>query len=177
MSVREIAVDNDPVLKLKAGEVDLALIPCDEIQILLSDMVATMYAAPGIGLAAPQIKISKRIIVFYLPANRDDVNKVGVELTRLINPIITPITEETCVDYEGCLSVPQMRGKVARYKKIRYTGYSETGEFIERIAEGWHARLVQHEVDHLDGILYPELMAEEDQLITTEAWKALQAVQ
>ena len=114
MSIREIAIDNHPILKLKAEEVDLSIISSEEIQTLLNDMVATMYAAPGIGLAAPQIKISKRIIVFYLPAARDDVNKVGIELTKLINPIIEPLTEDKCVDYEGCLSVPQMRGKVAR---------------------------------------------------------------
>lgn len=105
----------------------------------------------GIGLAAPQVNVSLRIIVFYLPPNRDDVNGVGVELTVLINPTIIPLDDVKVTDFEGCLSVPGVRGKVSRYKKIRYIGKSQNGETIDRVAEGWHARLVQHEFDHLNG--------------------------
>jgi peptide deformylase len=173
--ILDIATDNDPFLKIKAEEVPDYSSP--EIQQLIVDMVATMKHAPGIGLAAPQIRRSVRLMVFYLPATRDDVNHSGVPLTVLINPIVTPLCDDTATDYEGCLSVPGMRGKVPRYQRIQYSGLSETGEPISRTAEGWHARLVQHEFDHLNGILYPELMRQEDELITAEQWKAAQEEQ
>jgi peptide deformylase len=112
-------------------------------------------------------------MVFYLPVARDDLNGAGVPLTCLINPIVEHLDDEKTVDFEGCLSVPGKRGKVVRARRIRYTGFSESGEAIDRVAEGWHARLVQHEFDHLNGVLYPELM--EDQLITVEAWRLLSA--
>ena len=171
--VLEIATDDDPYLKIRAEEVQDINDP--SIQQLVVDMIATMYHATGIGLAAPQIRKSLRLMVFYLPAARDDINHEGVPLTVLINPVVTPAGDSTVSDFEGCLSVPGMRGKVPRYQKITYSGYTATGEYIERTAEGWHARLVQHEFDHLNGILYPELMAEEDKLITLNEWKALTA--
>lgn len=170
--VLEIATDDDPVLKIKAIEVPAE----QDIQQLIVDMVATMKHANGIGLAAPQIRISLRVMVFFLPATRDDVNHVGVPLTVLINPVVVPLGEDKVEDFEGCLSVPGMRGKVPRYQKIQYSGFDENGAEICRVAEGWHARLVQHEFDHLNGILYPELMAEEDKLQTLEQWKAFSAV-
>ena len=170
----DIATDNDPCLKVRASEV--ADINDATIQQLIKDMIATMYNAQGIGLAATQIRKSVRIMVFYLPETRDDINHTGVPLTVLINPTVEPIGDEFSSDYEGCLSVPGMRGKVKRYQKIQYTGLSVNGERIDRVAEGWHARLVQHEFDHLNGILYPELMAEEDRLISFVEWKALSIV-
>lgn len=170
--VLDIATDDDPVLKIKAVEVPDE----QDIKQLVVDMVATMKHANGIGLAAPQIRVSLRVMVFSLPATRDDVNHVGVPLTVLINPVVVPLGENKVEDFEGCLSVPGMRGKVPRYHKIEYSGLDENGVEIRRVAEGWHARLVQHEFDHLNGILYPELMAEEDKLLTLEQWKALSAV-
>ena len=169
--VRKIAIDNDPILKIPGIDVEDVMSP--DIQQLIVDMLATMKFANGIGLAAPQISVSLRIMVFYLPAARDDINNVGVPETVLINPIIKPLNDETVVDFEGCLSVPGFRGQVKRFKRISYTGFNQFGEFIERIAEGWHARLVQHEFDHLNGVLYPELMAHEDKLLTLEEWKIL----
>jgi peptide deformylase len=174
----KICTDNDPILKILASEINLEDILSHEIQQLLVDMIATMKAAPGIGLAAPQINVSKRIMVFQLPSSRDEKGK-GTPLTILINPTVTPINEEDRVsDFEGCLSVPGVKGKVLRYNKIEYTGYDEYGKFSSTIAEGWHARLVQHEFDHLNGILYPEVLAEEDDLLSTnnknthlEKWK------
>lgn len=166
-----IATDDDPFLKTVASPVDDFSDP--SIQQLIVDMIATMYNAPGIGIAAPQVRRSLRIIVFHLPAARDDVNHEGVPLTVLINPIVEPIGDEKVSDFEGCLSVPGMRGKVNRFRNIRYSGYSAQGEYISREAAGWHARLVQHEFDHLNGVLYPELMAEEDRLLTVGEWKAL----
>jgi peptide deformylase len=168
----DIARDDDPCLKSIATEVQDIYHP--DIQQLIVDMIATMKNAPGIGLAAPQVRVPLRIMVFYLPANRDDVNGVGVDLTVLINPIVTPLDEHNKVkDFEGCLSVPGMRGKVNRYYKIQYEGISEKGEKISRTAEGWHSRLVQHEYDHLNGVLYPELMEEEDKLLTVDQWRSL----
>ena len=167
--VLDIATDDDPLLKVKAVEVPVE----QDIKQLIVDMVATMKHANGIGLAAPQVRFSLRVMVFFLPAARDDVNHVGVPLTVLINPVVVPIGEDKVEDYEGCLSVPGMRGKVPRYHKIEYSGLDEHGAEIRRVAEGWHARLVQHEFDHLNGILYPELMAEEDKLLTLDQWKAL----
>lgn len=166
--VLKICVDNDPILKIVASEINLEDISSNEIQQLLVDMIVTMKAAPGIGLAAPQVNVSKRIMVFQLPASRDNINGVGTPLTILINPTVTPINDSDRVsDFEGCLSVPGVKGKVLRYNKIEYTGYDEYGKFSSTIAEGWHARLVQHEFDHLNGILYPELMIEEDDLFST----------
>lgn len=170
-NVLEIATDDDAFLKVRAEEV--ADVAAPEIQQLVVDMIETMYKAPGIGLAAPQVRRSLRIMVFHLPATRDDVNHVGVPLTVLINPVVEAVGDDKVCDFEGCLSVPGMRGKVARYRKIRYSGLSATGEKISREAEGWHARLVQHEFDHLNGILYPELMDAEDKLLTLGEWTAL----
>jgi len=178
----EIATDDDPYLKIVAKEINEAEIQTTAIQQLVADMIETMHHAKGIGLAAPQIRQSVRIMVFYLPSERDDIHKVGVPLTILINPTVTPVDEPTAlngevknVDFEGCLSVPGKRGQVARFNKVLYSGLNEKGEKVERSAEGWHARLVQHEFDHLNGVLYTELMGEEDRLLTLEAYKELLA--
>lgn len=168
----EIADDSDPLLLKLSEPVAVEEIACAEIQHLIQDMIKTMYAAPGIGLAAPQVRILRRIIVFYLPSARDDVNKTGVPLTVLINPNVEFLDDNKVSDYEACLSVPGKRGLVSRANKIRYRGLNERGEPIDVIAEGWHARLVQHEFDHLNGILYPSLMAQEDKLLTVDEWKA-----
>jgi peptide deformylase len=167
--VLSIAVDDDPILKIVAQSVDDHA--SDDIQSFISDMIVTMYDAKGIGLAAPQVQRSLRIIVFYLPAARDDIHHIGVPETVVINPQITPLDDSRVEDYEGCLSVPGYRGKVSRYQRIRYTGINRYGEVIDQIAEGWHARLVQHECDHLNGVLYPELMAAEDKLMTIDEWR------
>ena len=167
-----IAQTGDPVLERIADEVDLESISTQEIQDLISSMKMTMYAAPGIGLAAPQVSRSLRIIVFYLPATRDDVNGKGISLSVLINPHIQVLDNDRIIDWEGCLSVQGKRGKVSRANHIRYSGFDECGRFVDVEAKGWHARLVQHECDHLDGILYPTLISEEDSLISVEEWRA-----
>lgn len=174
--VLEIAQIGDPQLVQKAEPVDPSTITDPEFQNLLRNMEATMYDAKGIGLAAPQIRVSKRIIVFYLPASRDSCG-VDVPFTVLINPVIEILETERVSDWEGCLSVAGKRGMVPRYTKIRYSGLDANGKQISRVAEGWHARVVQHECDHLDGILYPEVMAGEDDLLSIEEWKAFQMSQ
>lgn len=173
--VLEIAQIGEEVLNKVAEEVDISNISDNqELQRLIKDMIATMYAATGIGIAAPQIRRSMRIIVFYLPAARDEAG-VGVPLTVLINPVIEPLCEDKNADWEGCLSVKDKRGKVARYNKIRYSGYDASGARIERLAEGWHARLVQHEFDHLQGVLYPTIMSPEDEIMDADKWRELYA--
>ena len=167
-----IVQTGDPVLLQVAAPFDLDKILEPDTQAFIQRMIATMYSAPGVGLAAPQVGISLRILVFYLPATRDDVLGIGVPLTVLINPVLEIIDSDPIIDWEGCLSVAGMRGKVSRAKKIRYYGLNDKGERVDRVAEGWHARLVQHENDHLNGILYPALMDAEDQLIDVSVWRA-----
>ena len=127
-----------------------------ELRDLLTDMADTMLAANGAGIAAPQIGVNLQVVIF----GSDQVNPrypdaPTVPRTVLINPVITPLTEETEESWEGCLSGPGMRGVVPRTLRIRYTGCDETGNPIDREAEGFHARVVQHECDHLWGILFP----------------------
>ena len=150
MALLKIARMGHPVLDQPAAPVDDPTAP--EIRRLVADMVETMYDAPGIGLAAPQVHVPLRIVVFFLPPGRGGEE---VPLTALINPVIEPLGDEMVSGWEGCLSVPGLRGLVPRFNRIRYTGMSPQGEPIDRTVEGMHARVVQHECDHLNGILYP----------------------
>jgi peptide deformylase len=125
-----------------------------ELGDLLEDMFDTMAAEDGAGLAAPQIGIGLRVVIFGFDENPRYPDKSPVPKTVLINPEITPLSEVKENGWEGCLSVPGMRGLVSRYTHIRYTGFDATGTAIDTIAEGFHARVVQHECDHLDGIIY-----------------------
>lgn len=123
---------------------------------LISDMFDTMHAEAGVGLAAPQIGIDQRLVVFGFDNNPRYPDAAAVPRSVLINPVITPLDSSTEDCWEGCLSVPGMRGLVTRFSHIRYTGYDASGQAIDVVAEGFHARVVQHECDHLDGILYPQ---------------------
>ncbi len=122
---------------------------------IIKDMVDTMHAADGAGLAAPQIGIMKRIVIFGVDQNPRYPDAESVPFTVLINPTIHILAPDAEYGWEGCLSVPGLRGMVARYSRIRYTGLDEKGNSIDRSVTGFHARVVQHECDHLDGILYP----------------------
>lgn len=126
-----------------------------ELQALLADMRDTMHELDGVGLAAPQIGVSLRVVIFEVNANPRYPDAESVPQTVLINPVLTPLSGEMEEDWEGCLSVPGMRGLVPRYTKLRYQGRDEKGGLIDRTVSGFHARVVQHECDHLDGILYP----------------------
>lgn len=145
-----------PVLRHPAAEVEDPNAP--EIRRLVEDMLETMEDADGAGLAAPQVHVPLRIVIFHVPEGRDEENPDPVPLSVLINPVVEPLTEEREVDWEGCLSVPGMMGAVPRFTKVRYRAVSLEGAPIERVAEGFHARVAQHECDHLDGILYPQQM-------------------
>ena len=125
---------------------------------IIYDMSETMIDYKGIGLAAPQVHISKRIIVFRNP-DIEELDKINI--TPLINPIFEPLGNEKEDDWEGCLSIPRMQGLVRRFKKIKYHGYDLTGKKIENEAQGLHARVIQHEIDHLDGILYTKRLADQ----------------
>jgi len=127
-----------------------------ELQELVTDMLDTMKELNGAGLAAPQVGVSLRVVIFGFEENPRYPDADAVPFTVLVNPTLTPIGEDMDEDWEGCLSVPGMRGLVPRYTQLRYQGFDLTGKPIDRTVEGFHARVVQHEVDHLDGILYPQ---------------------
>jgi peptide deformylase len=137
-----------------------AQVATPELRALIADMKETMAAQNGAGLAAPQIGVSQRVVIFGVDHNPRYPDAEPVPFTVLVNPKITMLTREVESDWEGCLSVPGMRGVVPRYTKLRYTGTDEEGNPIDRVAEGFHARVVQHECDHLDGILYPQRMSD-----------------
>lgn len=126
-----------------------------ELHALLKDMRDTMDHLDGAGLAAPQIGVDLRVVIFGVDANPRYPQAGDVPFTILINPVLTPLTAEEEEGWEGCLSVPGLRGVVPRCKRLRYAGFDAHGRAVERVAEDFHARVVQHECDHLDGILYP----------------------
>ena len=126
-----------------------------ELRELLADMHDTMEHLNGAGLAAPQVGVSLRVVIFGVKSNPRYPDAEDVPYTVLINPVVEPLPGEMEEGWEGCLSVPGLRGVVPRHSRLRYLGYGADGEPIDRVAEGFHARVVQHECDHLDGILYP----------------------
>ncbi len=151
--IREVLRMGDPRLLAVASPVkDFR---SEELRTLLTDMRDTMAHLSGAGLAAPQIGVSLRVVIFGVKANPRYPHATEVPDTVLINPTITPLASDMEEDWEGCLSVPGLRGMVPRYKHLRYSGFDENGRRFERTVEGFHARVVQHECDHLDGILYP----------------------
>ncbi len=126
-----------------------------ELRELIADMFETMHAAGGVGLAAPQIGVDLQLVIFGFEHSERYPDAPAVPRTILLNPQITPLSDATEEGWEGCLSVPGMRGAVDRYTQIRYRGLDPSGATIDRVAEGFHARVVQHECDHLIGRLYP----------------------
>ena len=126
-----------------------------ELHALIADMFETMHAANGAGLAAPQIGVDLALVIFGFRQNQRYPDAPPVPETVLINPQITPLDDEEEEDWEGCLSVPGLRGVVPRFARIRYTGFDASGARMDREADGFHARVVQHECDHLIGMLYP----------------------
>lgn len=154
--IRDILRMGDPRLLTRSTEVDRFGTP--ELGTLIADMRETMIAAAGAGLAAPQIGVGLRVVIFGFEHNDRYPDAEPVPYTELVNPVLTPLSDETEEGWEGCLSVPGLRGRVRRYTRLRYTGFDPQGRPIEREATGFHARVVQHECDHLDGILYPMRM-------------------
>jgi peptide deformylase len=153
MAIREVLKMGDP--RLLALSEPVGEFGTPELEMLITDMQDTMRHLNGAGLAAPQIGVGLRVVIFGFEENPRYPEADPVPFTVLINPQLTPLGELQDEGWEGCLSVPGMRGLVPRYRELRYTGFDATGNPIDRSVKDFHARVVQHEVDHLDGILYP----------------------
>lgn len=153
--IREILKMGDPRLLRIAPLVPAAMLGSAELDALIVDMFETMHAADGVGLAAPQIGVDLQLVIFGFDSNERYPDAPAVPRTILLNPVITPLSQDMEEGWEGCLSVPGLRGVVPRFSRIRYRGFDQYGDPIERTAEGFHARVVQHECDHLIGKLYP----------------------
>ncbi len=153
MAVKTVLRMGDSLLLRQAELVQWFDTP--ELRALIQDMQDTMQAMNGAGIAAPQIGVSQQVVMFGVGKNPRYPDAESVPFTILVNPQITPLGDEKEDGWEGCLSVPGLRGLVPRYTRIRYTGFDEKGQPIDRVAVGFHARVVQHECDHLAGILYP----------------------
>ena len=168
MAILKIARMGHPVLRGVAQPVANPTAP--EIRRLVADMMETLDDIGGAGLAAPQVHVPRRVVIFRVPADRvsghpDDLPQ---DLLALVNPVITPLGGAKALGWEGCLSVPGLRGAVPRWVRIRYRGTTPEGNTVDRTVEGFHARVVQHECDHLDGVLYPQRMTDLALLAFTE---------
>lgn len=152
MAIRDILKMGNPDLLKVSEPIDFEK---DDLKTLIEDMKETMKANDGAGLAAPQIGVFKRLVIFGFDINDRYPEADSVPFTVLINPVITPLSDDKENGWEGCLSVPGLRGVVPRFTHIKYEGYDADGKKFEREVEDFHARVVQHECDHLDGILYP----------------------
>ena len=156
--IRTVLKMGDPRLLQVAAPVSAFDTP--ELHALIADLRDTMAALNGAGLAAPQIGVDLQLVIFGLQANPRYPEAEPVPDTVLINPVLTPIGDDMDDAWEGCLSVPGMRGRVARYSQLHYRGFDAHGQIIDRMVSGFHARVVQHEADHLLGILYPMRIAD-----------------
>lgn len=168
MAILKIARMGHPILRMSAEPIADPTAP--EVAVLVRHMIDTLSDADGVGLAAPQVHVPARLVIYHIPSASDAPERYRaaglgedspeVPLTVLINPKIEPLTDESEEAFEGCLSVPGMTGMVPRLTRIRYRALGLDGGEIERTAEGFHARIVQHECDHLDGILFPQRMTD-----------------
>jgi len=166
MTVRTVLRMGEPLLLEKARAIEAFDTP--ELHALIEDMQDTMQAMDGAGIAAPQIGVSLQVVIFGVNLNPRYPDAEQVPYTVLINPTLTPVGDEIEEGWEGCLSVPGMRGLVPRYERLHYTGFDQFGNAIDRLASGFHARVVQHECDHLNGILYPMRIADLSQFGYTD---------
>ncbi len=166
MAIKPILRMGNPVLLQRAKEITTFNSP--ELNRLINDMLETMEAEAGAGLAAPQIGVSLRLVIFGFDENARYPEAPTIPKTILINPVITAQDETTEEAWEGCLSIPGLRGMVPRFRHITYSGYDATGKQFEVEATGFHARVVQHECDHLDGILYPQRIQDLRQFAYTD---------
>jgi peptide deformylase len=158
MSILKVPRLGHPVLREVARPVPLEEIGRAEVQRLVDDMIETMHEYAGVGIAAPQVHESRRIIVLESVENPRYPDKPPVPLAVWINPELTPLGDEVEEDWEGCLSIPDLRGRVPRAGRVRVAAYDRRGRRAEFEAEGWHARILQHECDHLDGRLFVDRM-------------------
>ncbi|MFN5446002.1 MAG: peptide deformylase [bacterium] len=166
MAVHDILKMGDPRLLREAERVTEFDTP--QLHALIADMFETMHAANGAGLAAPQIGVNLQLVIFGVSNNARYPEAPAVPETVLLNPVITPLSDDMEDGWEGCLSVPGLRGMVPRYKRLRYQGVDQFGNVIDREVDDFHARVVQHECDHLWGILYPMRITDFTQFGYTE---------
>jgi peptide deformylase len=171
MAILKIARMGHPVLRQVAASVSDPTAP--RIKALVADMMETLDDIGGAGLAAPQVHVSERVVIFKVPVERTTGRPLDTpaELVTIVNPIIEPLAQDREIGWEGCLSVPGLRGAVPRFARIRYRGVTPDGDSIDREVEGFHARVVQHECDHLDGVLYLQRMTDHRLLAFVEEWQ------
>jgi peptide deformylase len=159
MAILKVARMGHPVLRARARAIDPAGITSPRVQQLIDDMFETMHEYQGVGLAAPQVHESVRLFVAgFAPEEDEGEDRARVPMMALINPEITPLSQETVEDWEGCLSIPDIRGRVPRARQILVRAYDRRGKRIEMKANGFTARVIQHETDHLDGVLFFDRM-------------------
>jgi peptide deformylase len=171
MAILKIARMGHPVLRQVAPPVSDPTAP--RIKALVADMIETLDDIGGAGLAAPQVHVSERVVIFKIPAERTTGRPLDTPagLVAIVNPVIEPIGADREIGWEGCLSIPGLRGAVPRFSRIRYRGVSPEGTTIDQEVEGFHARVLQHECDHLDGVLYPQRMTDHRLLTFVEEWQ------
>lgn len=158
MAILKVARLGHPVLRQPAQAIDLAHTGREDFQRFIDDMVETMLEYDGVGLAAPQVHVSKTVVVFEVGKNPRYPNAPAIPRTVLVNPEFQPLGAEEVDDWEGCLSIPDLRGRVSRAKQIRVRGWDRYGQRIEFEAEGFHARVIQHECDHINGRVFLDRM-------------------
>jgi peptide deformylase len=158
MSVLKVARLGHPVLRKATERITASELGSQTVQRLIDDMIVTMKEYDGVGLAADQVHESKQIAVLEVAGNPRYPDKPDVPLTVLVNPKVTPLSEDTEEDWEGCLSIPDMRGRVPRYKTIRVEAWDRNGKALNFVAQDFHARVIQHEYDHLNGRVYLDRM-------------------
>ena len=170
MAVLKVAHLGHPILRQKAEPVSPEAIGAPDVQRLIDDMLETMEDHDGAGLAAPQVHVSRRIVIYGVRANVRYADAPEIPLTVLINPVVTPLTKDEEDDWEGCLSVPDLRGKVPRCTRVGVEAYGRDGQRLQFTAEDFHARVVQHESDHLDGLVFLDRMRSFETLAFLPEW-------
>jgi peptide deformylase len=171
MAILKVARLGHPVLRQRAAPIPPDEIRSADVQRLIDDMVETMREYSGAGLAAPQVHVPRRIAVIEVLGNPRYPDAPSIPLTVLVNPVVTPLTEEMDEGWEGCLSVPDMRGVVPRYTSVRLEGFDREGQPIDLVAKEFFARVIQHETDHLDGIVYVDRMRDLRTLSHIAEWQ------
>ncbi len=170
MAILKVARLGHPVLRRVAEPVPAREITRTETQRLIDDMIETMHEYVGVGLAAPQVHVSRQIAVIECESHPRYPDMAGIPLTVLVNPILTPVSEDAAVDWEGCLSIPDLRGATPRYTAVRLEAHGRKGERIDLMAKDFFARVLQHEVDHLNGRVYVDRMADLTTLCHVQEW-------
>jgi peptide deformylase len=170
VAILKVARLGHPVLRRVADPVPRDEIARPETQRLIDDMIETMHEYVGVGIAAPQVHVSRRIAILECEAHPRYPDMTRIPLTVIVNPVLTPLSEEMASDWEGCLSIPDLRGVTPRHTSVRLEAYGRTGERIELVAKDFFARVLQHETDHLNGKVYVDRMGDLTTLCHLQEW-------